>query len=53
MKALEYRNDFDTVYEKVCSCAPRSAFSDRRKLATPQNAEFQKRQNLGYFATRG
>jgi len=50
MKALEYRNDFDTVGQgKVCSCAPCSTFSDCHQLATPQNAEVQKMAKFEVF----
>ena len=43
MKALEYRNDFDTVGQgKACGCAPCSIFSDCRQLATPLNTGIQK-----------
>ena len=49
-KALEYRNDFDTVGQgKVCSCAPTLTFLCPPPTATPQNAEFQKWQNMGFF----
>jgi len=54
MKALEYRNDFDNVRYRgriavmhVCS-----TFSDRRQLATPQNAEKNKMVKYGVFAAR-
>ena len=58
MKALEYRNDFDTVgYEKVCSCAPVFNFlrfmpiGDITKCRSPKNVK--KRQKLGFFAATG
>jgi len=57
MKALEYRNDFNAVGHtkvfKVCSLHPCSTFSDCCQLATPLNAEIQKRPKLGVFAVRG
>jgi len=38
MKALEYRNDFDTVgWGKVCSCAP--VFNFLRLLLTGDNTK--------------
>jgi len=51
LKALEYRNTFDTVgYGKVCGCTPRTPFSVSRQLVTAQNAEDKKRQSLGVSA---
>jgi len=53
MKALEYKNilmPFDSG--RFCSCAQCSTFSDRRQLATPQNAEIQK-SKMGPFAAKG
>jgi len=51
-------NDFDAVgHGKVCrpSCAPvlTVTFSDCCQLATPQNAEVQKRQNLRFSPPEG
>jgi len=54
MKALKYRNDFDTVgKEKVCSCAPVFKFlglmpiGDITKCGSPKTAK------LGFFTNRG
>jgi len=51
MKALEYRNDFDTVGQgKVCTWHPCSTFSDCCQLATPAlNAEGQKTAKIAAF----
>ena len=50
MKALEYRNDFDTVgrgrFVVVHSC---STFSDCCQLATPLNPEVQKPAKMWVF----
>jgi len=52
MKALEHRNDFNTVGQgKVCSYALHlcSTFSDCCQLPTPQCAEFQKNGKIWVF----
>ena len=47
MKALEYRNDFDTfdreMFVVVHPCGPCSTFSDGRQLMTAQNSEINKK----------
>ena len=51
MKALEYRNDFDALDRgRLVDVHPCSTFSDSRQVAS-LNAEVQKRQNWGFFAT--
>ena len=54
MKALENRNDFHAVGQrKLVVVHPCSTSSDFRQLATPQNAEGQKWQNLGFSLPEG
>jgi len=48
MKALEYRNDFDTIGRFVV-VHPCPTFSDCCQLATPLNAEVQKMAKIGVF----
>jgi len=50
LKALQYRNGFDRPTIGIVNA--RSTFSLRRQLATPQNTEVKKRQNLGFIAAR-
>jgi len=53
VKALEYRNSFDTVgYGKVCSCAPASTFFICCQTLTQQNAEVQKTAKFVVSAAR-
>jgi len=50
MKTLEYRNDFDTLDRgRFVVVHPYSTFSDRRQLATSQNAEVNKMVKFGGF----
>jgi len=54
MKALQYKNDFDALDRGRCVVVhPCSTFLGCCQLATPVNAEFQKRQKMRLFANRG
>jgi len=55
MKALEYRNEFDTLDRgRFVVVHPCTTFSDCRQLATPQNAEVKKAaKNCFFSAARG